>query len=170
MFRICCDISEIPSGPSSLFMLSKISLNAFIKSLLSLSMGFPERIFRVLGNWNIAKTQTRISLKSCMWRSQRMQKMKWFSGRVCPTCAARAVAREFSFKVMNVFGSTREPPESTKIDSGIRSGSSTFPHIEYLQYSQFLGTWVCLKSSTICKITYGVSEPSILRKTTPDNL
>ena len=76
----------------------------------------------------------------------------------------------FRFKVMNVFGSTREPPESTKIDSGIRSGSSTFPHIEYLQYSQFLGTWVCQKSSTICKITYGVSEPSILRKKTPESL
>ena len=102
--------------------------------------------------------------------SFRNAKNEMVLGRVCPTCAARAVARKFSFKVMNVFGSTREPPESIKIDSGIRSGSSTFPHIEYLQYSQFLGTWVCLKSSTICKITYGVSEPSILRKTTPDNL
>ena len=92
-------------------------------------------------------------------------KMQWFSGRVCPTCAARAVVR-----VMNVFGSTREPPESTKIDSGIRSSSSTLPHIDKIQYSQFLGSWGCLKSSTICKITYGVSEPSILRKKTPESL
>ena len=111
-------------------MLSKISLNAFIRSLLSVSMGCPETIFRVIGNWNIAKhTNAHISEVEHVAVAKNA-KMQWFSGRVCPTCAARAVAREFSFKVMNVFGSTREPPETTKIDSGIRSGSSTLPHIE----------------------------------------